>query len=363
MKFEKVSKDAWLNQCEKLNINKEVAEESYNNIKIPERATNGSCGYDFITPLDITINPEETTLIPTGIRVFLDDGYFLMLCPRSSCIKLGYTMSNNVGIIDSDYKNADNEGNIMAPLISTNRVNYSIEFKVGDKIAQGIIIPFATVGDNVDTVRTGGFGSTDDNKEPELDDNPEINVDDDIDALSTSEMDSLFEEESNIEQDETSEENEVDVINFNNHLTIYSNIVNDTIVNELLKMIDFAKREDPTKYVSFIALKNKAESISDIENMYRVVNEWYNSIDNPDILSEIYIRDASITLINRVDDFGLDRIKTLFEMINILRINGSNGEKLVVGKEIYNNINEENVDNLYNHILTVLNDNIKKYIN
>ena len=43
--------------------------EIYNAIKLPRRATKGSAGYDFYTPIDLKIAPQETVLIPTGIRV------------------------------------------------------------------------------------------------------------------------------------------------------------------------------------------------------------------------------------------------------------------------------------------------------
>ena len=68
------------------------------------RATTGSAGYDFFAPESFTLVPHETILIPTGIRVMIEDGWVLSLYPRSG---LGFRhrlqLDNTVGIIDSDY--------------------------------------------------------------------------------------------------------------------------------------------------------------------------------------------------------------------------------------------------------------------
>ena len=47
----------------------------YDSIRLPSRATSGSAGYDFYTPVDISLKPKENFLLPTGIRV-------RMLCPN-----------------------------------------------------------------------------------------------------------------------------------------------------------------------------------------------------------------------------------------------------------------------------------------
>ena len=53
-------------------------------IPMPKRATAGSAGYDFVSPLDVTIEPDGTALIPTGIRAEMEPGWVLVLFPRSS---------------------------------------------------------------------------------------------------------------------------------------------------------------------------------------------------------------------------------------------------------------------------------------
>lgn len=64
-------------------VGKEDLNEMYESIVLPYRKTKGSAGHDFIAPFDITIQPGQTIVIPTGIRCIIDEGYFLGLFPRS----------------------------------------------------------------------------------------------------------------------------------------------------------------------------------------------------------------------------------------------------------------------------------------
>ncbi len=157
-RFEKVSLEQYKNDFE-FNLN---AEEIYNDIKMPIRATTGSAGYDFFSPIDFTLKPGDTIKIPTGIRVFIEDGYVLSLYPRSGLgFKYRIQLNNTVGIIDSDYYNAKNEGHIMIKLTNDSNEEKTLEVKKGDGIAQGIFSEyFITYDDSTEGVRVGGFGST-----------------------------------------------------------------------------------------------------------------------------------------------------------------------------------------------------------
>ena len=71
---------------------------------MPRRATSGSAGYDFFTPVEITLKPGETIKVPTGIRANMEEGWVLQIFPRSSLgFKFRLQLNNTVGIIDSDY--------------------------------------------------------------------------------------------------------------------------------------------------------------------------------------------------------------------------------------------------------------------
>jgi dUTP pyrophosphatase len=129
---------------------------------LPHRATDGSAGYDLSSLEDVTIEPKQIKLIPTGIKVMMPKDEALFVFPRSSlAIKRGLMMSNSVGVIDSDYYgNPDNEGHIMVPLM--NMKDESVTIKKGERIAQGIFMPYLKTSDDEakSSQRKGGFGSS-----------------------------------------------------------------------------------------------------------------------------------------------------------------------------------------------------------
>lgn len=152
IKFEKVSKNEWVKSSNKENI--------YDSIKLPERATIGSAGYDFFSPFSFDLNIGETIIIPTGIRCKMDTNVVLMIYLRSSLgFKYQAQLDNGTGIIDSDYYNAENEGHIMLKI--TNRGNKTLTIKAQDRLCQGLFMNYLTTdNDNVNIIRKGGIGST-----------------------------------------------------------------------------------------------------------------------------------------------------------------------------------------------------------
>lgn len=126
-------------------------------IKIPHRATAGSAGYDFCIPMHKIIDG-ESVLIPTGIRAKINEGWVLMLFPRSGMgMKYRMVLDNTTGVIDSDYYYADNEGHIMAKI----HADKAFELQQGDRFMQGVFVPFGIAdGDDVTAQRHGGMGST-----------------------------------------------------------------------------------------------------------------------------------------------------------------------------------------------------------
>ena len=149
------------------------ARKIYENISIPKRATSGSAGYDFYAPFDIVLKPGDTIKIPTGIRARMEEGWVLMLFPRSGLgFKYRLVLDNTVGVIDSDYFHSDNEGHIMIKVTNCSGFGKSslgaaksegkiLEIKAGQGFAQGVFLPFGiTADDEAVNVRNGGFGST-----------------------------------------------------------------------------------------------------------------------------------------------------------------------------------------------------------
>lgn len=137
----------------------------YDNIKLPKRATKGSAGYDFFMPADIDLAAGKTILIPTGIRAEIEDGWVLQIFPRSGLgFKYRIQLDNTVGIIDSDYFFADNEGHIKIKLTNDSRTRSDAFIGAGQGFAQGIFLPYGITDDDcADEERRGGFGSTDKN--------------------------------------------------------------------------------------------------------------------------------------------------------------------------------------------------------
>lgn len=164
IKFEKVSFEQFLKDCErtgwKEKHNDTTLKRFYDKIELPKRFTKGSAGYDFVTPFSLyigdIIGPIE---FPTGIRVKLERDKALLLLPRSGIgFNTGVTIACTVGLIDSDYYYAENEGHIMCKLVPGFR---PLSVSQYGRVMQGVIVNFSLVDDdNATGERTGGFGST-----------------------------------------------------------------------------------------------------------------------------------------------------------------------------------------------------------
>ena len=133
------------------------------NAVIPKAATGGSAGKDLYACLteNIIIAPGQRVLIPTGIAIQLEsNAYVAYIYARSGlAIKSGITLSNCVGVVDSDYR-----GEVKVGLINLSDNEYTV--KNGDRIAQMVIAPVVMadieeVSELDETERAaGGFGST-----------------------------------------------------------------------------------------------------------------------------------------------------------------------------------------------------------
>lgn len=169
-KFEKVSLkqfiDDWKNAFKEVvtqdNILDQKITEIYDNIELPKRATLGSAGYDFFSPIYFTLPPGKSIKIPTGIRCKMEYGWMLQCYPRSGLgFKYRLQLDNTVGIIDSDYYYSDNEGHIFVKLTNDTKENKTINLDKGSRIAQGIFVEYGIVYDDfTEGIRNGGFGST-----------------------------------------------------------------------------------------------------------------------------------------------------------------------------------------------------------
>jgi dUTP pyrophosphatase len=130
-------------------------------IPLPVYAKGGDAGADIVTRVDVTLQPGERALVPTGIAIALPDGYVALVHPRSGlAIKHGVTMVNAPGTVDAGYR-----GELQCIMINHD-AKEAITFHKGDRIAQLVIqkverAEFVEVKDLPGSGRgSGGFGST-----------------------------------------------------------------------------------------------------------------------------------------------------------------------------------------------------------
>ncbi len=131
--------------------------------KIPVRATEGSAGADLFACIDepLVLHPQELVKIPTGIAIELENNTLAaFIFSRSGLgVKYGITLSNGVGVVDSDYR-----GEICVGLCNVSNKPYTIQPQ--ERIAQMVIMPvvcaaFVETESLSSTQRgKGGFGST-----------------------------------------------------------------------------------------------------------------------------------------------------------------------------------------------------------
>ena len=131
--------------------------------QLPHYATSGSAGLDLRACVDVplTLKPGETTLIPSGIAIHLENPkYAAMVLPRSGLgHKHGIVLGNLVGLIDSDY-----QGQIFVSVWNRGQAEFTIQPM--ERGAQMIVVPVMQVEFNVvpDFVASSrgnrGFGST-----------------------------------------------------------------------------------------------------------------------------------------------------------------------------------------------------------
>lgn len=185
-RFKKVSFEEWVKAMTKTFPNHRFKRcelrMMYERIKLPRRATTGSAGYDIMAPFSFELCPGTEIVIPTGIRcVFYNINWHLDLLPRSGHgFKTGIRLANTVGVIDSDYYMADNEGHIMVKMQYDGNpyppshlhkwgnhlgINHdTMVFSAGKAFCQGLFSMYGVTVDDDEYEkedRWGGLGSTD----------------------------------------------------------------------------------------------------------------------------------------------------------------------------------------------------------
>ncbi len=129
-------------------------------LPLPEYKTKGAAGFDFSASETTTIKPGEVGIIPLGIALETPKGHFMLLAARSSTRKLGLTMINGIGVIDSDFCGEEDQ----IRFVVQNYTKKSVTIEKGTRIAQGIFIKFTRASwkevSKMSAPTRGGFGST-----------------------------------------------------------------------------------------------------------------------------------------------------------------------------------------------------------
>ena len=127
----------------------------------PSYAHPGDAGADLLTTVDVTLQPGERAMVPTGIALALPDGYVALVHPRSGlAARHGLSIVNTPGTIDAGYR-----GEVKVMLINHDPSS-PVELRRGDRIAQLVVqrferARFIEVAELPDSVRgEGGYGST-----------------------------------------------------------------------------------------------------------------------------------------------------------------------------------------------------------
>lgn len=170
IKFEKVSFEEYRkavveyieSQHKFCDVDEDSLKREYEELKLPQRSTCRSAGYDFFAPFNMTIYTHDMPAYtyPTGIRFVTDREDIVLVCvPRSGLgFKFGLGLKNTLGVIDADYADSDNEGHIKVKMSA----DKPIAIEAGKAYMQGIIFPFIRTDDDLSIgIRNGGFGSTD----------------------------------------------------------------------------------------------------------------------------------------------------------------------------------------------------------
>ena len=130
------------------------------NLPLPEYKTAGAAGFDLAARETTIIKAGKLGIIPLNTVIVAPKGHFILLCARSSTYKLGLSMINGIGIIDSDFCGNEDEFKFTVQ----NFTNKTVVIDKGTRIAQGLFVKFIKA-DWHEVLKMkgksrGGFGTT-----------------------------------------------------------------------------------------------------------------------------------------------------------------------------------------------------------
>ena len=129
---------------------------------LPRYESACAAAFDLAASEDVSVEPGEVKLVPTGLVVEVPEGMFLGIFARSSTpLKRGLMVANGVGVVDPDYCGPADEEKVEV----YNFTQKVVQLRAGDRIAQGTLIPADRVewqeAEALKLESRGGFGATD----------------------------------------------------------------------------------------------------------------------------------------------------------------------------------------------------------
>jgi dUTP pyrophosphatase len=148
-KFEKISYEIFENAmmafCPEIKNVKKIYEE----IKLPRRERAGVAGYDFFAPFNIKLKPNQTIMIPSGIKCEMLANWVLVISPRSSMgFKYRLQLDNTVGIIDSNIESGHTNGQIIIKITNDSKEKVIAEIRKGQGFVQGVFLEYGITYDD-----------------------------------------------------------------------------------------------------------------------------------------------------------------------------------------------------------------------
>ncbi len=131
----------------------------YQNISLPKRATDGSAGYDLFAADLYVFAPHQQIAVASGVRCQMRRNFVMFVLPKSGLgVKYNLRLANTVGVVDSDYYGAKNEGHLLVHLINGDK---PLTIDKGQAYAQAVFLKFYKAKEQrPKDKRLGGFGST-----------------------------------------------------------------------------------------------------------------------------------------------------------------------------------------------------------
>ena len=130
-------------------------------VPLPRYESGNAAAFDFSATEDVTINPSQVALVPTGLVIEVPEGMFLGIFARSSTpMRRGLMVANGVGVVDPDYCGPEDEVKVAV----MNFTAAPVTVHKGDRIAQGIFLAAPRVSweehEELRDTSRGGFGAT-----------------------------------------------------------------------------------------------------------------------------------------------------------------------------------------------------------